>query len=846
MKKLQTSLVLLLLLCTSIMFSQSKAKVSGQVIEQDTKQPLEFATVTIQTTDNQTVSGGLTDINGKYSIDVPPGTYNIKFDFISFKSTAIKSKAITGNTNLGVTLMAPDATLLNEIEIVADRSTVDIKLDKRVYNVGKDMIVRGGSVSDVLDNVPSISVDPDGNVSLRGNDGVTILIDGRPSNLAGSNVAEVLRLLPAESVEKVEVITNPSARYDAEGGGGIVNIILRKGKANGFNGSVVASTGYPDNHGLNANLNYRSDNYNLFSNLGYSYRSSPGNFSTDSEYFDEEGNTTNFVNERRDYERERQGYNASFGADIFLNKTTTWTNSINVRDNDGENPTETYYDYFFADGSFDETRYRYNLEEEESDNIQFSSSLLKKFNDEGHKLDVNLSLAKSNDYEKAQIDDIVIGTTTPEVDNIFQRTLSDEEEDRALAQVDYVLPFGEGSQFEAGYRGSFLELTTDAQTETLENDIWIIDPNFSSLLEYKENVNAFYAQYGSKIGKFSYLLGLRWEDSDIEVNLLDREDFNTKKYNNFFPSAFLSYEFSEGTNASISYSRRINRPRGWFINPFSSLVSNINIFTGNPDLDPSMTDAMEVGFLKKWNKVTLSSTAYVNITKDVYQFVRRESGEFFTQVVGGEDIVNDNNEVIEVIDGEDVRTPIILTSPVNLAKQYRYGFEFDVNYNPYRWWRINGNFNFFKNQIDGDYTYTNFLGETIVQNFDNSNYSWFTRVNSRVSLPLDINWQLNARYTGPRENAQSRYKGIFSADTAISKDILNERATISLNVRDILNSRKRKLTNTLPQVESYTEMQWRERQITLSFTYRFNPSKADKNQEQRGNQQGDGGDFMGK
>ena len=231
MRNLKTSILLLFLFAFLGGYSQGgpgTVKITGKIIDQDTKQPLEFATVTIQTTDNTTVNGGLTDINGDYSIDVKPGTYNIKIEYISFKAVAIKGQSITENTNLGTTPLVPDATLLQQVEVTAERTTVDIKLDKRVYSIGQDMMVKGGSVSDVLDNVPSLSVDAEGNVALRGNQSVTILIDGRPSTLAGSNVADVLKLLPADSVDKVEVITNPSARYDAEGGGGIVNIILKK------------------------------------------------------------------------------------------------------------------------------------------------------------------------------------------------------------------------------------------------------------------------------------------------------------------------------------------------------------------------------------------------------------------------------------------------------------------------------------------------------------------------------------------------------------------------------------------------------------------------------------------
>lgn len=830
MKNIQAKALLLLLFTTFISFGQGNAgnsvKISGQVLEKDTNQPLEFATVTIQTTDETTVNGGLTDVNGEYSIDVPPGIYNIKFDFISFKSVVISAKEINSNTNLGVTAMAPDATLLNEVEIVAERSTVDIKLDKRVYNVGEDMIVRGGTVSDVLDNVPSVSVDVEGNVSLRGNESVTILIDGRPSNLAGGNIAEVLRLLPADAVEKVEVITNPSARYDAEGGGGIINIVLKKGKATGFNGSIVATTGYPDNHSIAANLNFRGEKFNVFSNLNYSYRDNPGNAMTDSEYLDENGNTTGFINERRTNNRLRRSYNGTFGMEWFLNESTTWTNSVAVRKSNGTNPTETYFDNFTPNGDFEFTRFRYNLEDEKDDNVRYSTNLTKKFNDEGHELRIDATIAKNLDYEVSRIDDVVLGTTTPETDNRFERTLNDEDETRSLLQADYVLPFGEGNQFEAGYRGSFTDLTTNSIAETLGNDgNWIENPDFTNLLEYKEYVNALYAQFGSKVGKFSYLLGLRWEDTNIEVNLLNRNEYNDKIYNNFFPSAFLTYEFSEQSSANISYSRRINRPRGRWINPFSSLASNINIFQGNPDLDPSMTDAFDVGYLKRWNKLTFSTSAYFNLTNDSFQFVRRVSGT------------------------TDDGVPITLVTPVNLAKEYRFGFEFNLNYNPYRWWRLNGNFNFFRNETDGDYTfsYTDQNGDMVTnfQNFDFVAYSWFARLNSKVNLPWKIDWQLNGFYAAPQDNAQGRTKSILSANTALSKDVLNERATIGLNVSDIFNSRKRRMYTNLPEVNSYSEMQWRERQITLSFTYRFNMNKNERERAQQREQEEGGEEFMG-
>lgn len=836
MKNLRTIFLLSLLLSSYFSFAQGggNIKITGKVIEQDTKLPLEFATVAVYNTANAVINGGLTDANGEYSIDVKPGTYSVKIEFISFKPATIASREITSDTNLGVTSLAPDAQVLDAIEVVGERSTVEIKLDKRVYTVGNDMMVKGGTVSDVLDNVPSVSVDAEGNVALRGNESVTILIDGRPSSLSGGNVADVLRQLPADSVDKVEVITNPSARYDAEGGGGIINIILKKGKAGGFNGSLIANTGIPENHGLNASLNFRSEKFNIFSNLGYQYRNNPGNSFTNTEYLDRDTNaTTGFINERRENERLQRGFNASFGIELFLNESISWVNSVNFRRNNGDNPTETWYDNYDADGIFEFSRFRYNFEDEKDNNVQFSSSIIKKFNKDGHELKVDFSASMNRDDENAVINDVIVDSADTE-GNSFERTFNKEKESRTLVQADYVLPIGENTRFEAGYRGSFSERLNDARAEIFEDGLWENNPDYTNELEYNEYVNALYTQYGSKIGKFSYLLGLRWEDTNIDVNLLNTGEYNNKKYNNLFPSAVLSYEFSESSNVSLSYSRRINRPRGRFLNPFSGLESNINIFQGNPDLDPSLTNSIDLGYLKRWRLVTLSTSAYLNITDDSFQFVRRT--EYNT----------DENDAIP----DDV--PITYTSPVNLAKEYRFGFEFNLNYNPYKWWRINSNFNFFRNETQGDYTFTyiNNEGETVndYQNFDNSAYSWSTRINSKITLPGKIDWQLNGTYNAPQNRAQGRSVGVASANTALSKDIFKDKATIALNVQDIFNSRKMKNETYIPfRQKSYSEMQWRERQINLSFTYRFNMNKNDKQKQQQRDQQQDNGgeEYMG-
>lgn len=808
-------LVVLTLFISSVLFAQrpdaKKITISGKVIEKGSNQPLEYATIIFENSKTKQLSGGITDENGNFKFDITSGTYNARAEFISFKNVAISQKEFTADTNLGVINMEADAAMLNDVVVIAEKSTVEIKLDKRVYNVGKDMIVKGGTISDVLDNVPSVTVDAEGNVALRGNESVKILIDGKPSGLAGINIADALKLLPAESVEKVEVITNPSARYDAEGGGGIINIVLRKGKANGVNGSVMVNAGDPETYGASVNLNKKSDDYNLFSNFGYNNRNSPGNSLVNSEYFNADGTTSRFINERRKNARNSEGYNANFGIDLNLTNSLTWTNALTFRESDGRNPDNVLFYNFDASNNPTFTRNRLNDQISDDFSMEYSTNFTKKFKKDDHKLTVDMAFSQNRENQLATIYDQILGDPSSLV---TQGTVNKSDQQRNLFQLDYVLPIGEKGRFESGYRGNFSSNLTDFTVSPVSD--------FSNKLEYIEGVNALYAQYGSKLNKFSYFLGVRFEDSKIEVNSITLDKYNTKKYNNFFPSATLNYEFSETSSTSLSYSKRINRPRGFFLNPVSSLSSNINIFQGNPDLDPSLTNAIDLGYLKRWTKLTFNTSAYINITDDSFQFIRKESGLF--------------------VDG----VPVILSTPINLAKELRAGFEFNLNYTPYKWWRLNGNFNLFRNETQGDYVYENFLGDVITQNFDNVALSWFARISSKVTLPYKIDWQTNGSYSAPQSTAQGKTLGVASMNLAFSKDILKDKGTIALNVSDVFNSRKRIMDNEILNVfSSHSEMQWRSRQIMMSFTYRFNKKKTDRDRQPKREDNGGEGDFMG-
>ncbi|MEL0643060.1 outer membrane beta-barrel family protein [Olleya sp. Ti.3.14] len=796
-----------LILCLNLALAQNNDQkmvtIKGKILEKDTNAPLEYATVVFKNTTNPAdLSGGITDASGNYSIEIKSGTYNVSFEYIGFKTEVLPNKSITDNQTFKTQYLSIDAEALDEIEIIAEKTTVEIRLDKKIYNVGKDLTVRGGTVSDVLDNVPSVSVDVEGNVALRGNDNVRILINGKPSGLVGLNSTDALRQLPAESIEKVEVITSPSARYESEGTAGILNIILKRSKLEGLNGAITTNVGYNPSAGINGNINYRTGDINIFNTTGYSYREAPGNSFSSTQY----NSTGNFLDETNTFDRIRKGLTTNFGVEWYVNDSASLTTSVLYRDSDDENNTTNLLEQFDTNRNLLSTTVRLDPEFEEDKTIQYALNFQKNYSDSGHVLTFDFQYEDSSENENSLV----------QVDNVIsERVATLEDQQQILLQTDYVLPIGENSQFEAGYRGNFNTTSTDFQVELLDTDTnqFELSTDLTNLLNFKEYLNAVYTQYGTKINKFSFLLGLRLENTQLTIDQPTTGDYNKRNFTGLFPTVNLNYEFSDRENLTLGYARRLRRPRGFFLNPFPSRSSVTNYFQGNPGLNPSYSGQFDLGYLKRFGKFTFNSSLYYAHATDVFNFVSFDTGD--TAIVNGESL------------------PIIQRTPINLATEDRYGFEFTLTYNPSRNWRVNGNFNFFQNDTKG--TTPNGLS------LDNTNNSWFARINNKYTLPGEIDWQTNLNYRGPSEDAQTKSEGIFTTTMAFSKDLFGDSASIAFNVNDLFNSRKRQQNTTTPTFDAYSEFQWRERSFNLAFTYRFNQKKK---RVERGSYGGDD-DFEG-
>lgn len=797
-----------------------KLKLTGVVVDQETQQPLEYATISLINPKNpKQLQGGITGFDGKFVIDTQAGNYDIVIEYIGFENFTLKGVIIDSSKDFGKIGLQISATALEGVELMAEKTEVEIRLDKRIYNVGKDLTVRGGSVADVLDNVPSVTVDIEGNVALRGNENVRILINGKPSGLVGISGPQGLRQLPAESIEKVEVVTSPSARYGAEGTAGILNIILKKQELLGFNGNFVANGGQthsdviPSNYGGSANINLRKDKFNIFSTNSYNKTLSLGRVDNKNEFFNG-NNPTTYLDESRKPERTNYSFFSSLGVEYYFEEKTSLILSGFIRDRNGEDYTKNILKRLDANQNLIDQSELIELENDNDDARQISLNFDSEMDEEGQKLTAVFQYEENKEDESADIDN-----SLPNRDEIVNEL---EKEKRILVQADYVLPLDKNTQLEFGYRGNFNNQENDYQVfQNLTGD-FAKNTELSNLLVYKEYINALYSQYGKKIDAFSFLIGLRMEDSKIVVDQRTIEDYNEKKYLKFFPTLNLSYEFSETESIILGYSRRISRPRGRFLNPFPSRSSVTNFFQGNADLDPSYSNTIDMGYLKRWDKVTFNTSIYYQKTTDVFIFLAQDSGQ--------EVVINEDESGSELI-----KVPIIIRSPINIAENNRTGFEFTFSYNPSRKSRIFLNFNLFNSETIG-------VHEGV--DLNRTNLSWFSRANAKFTIFKDIDWQLQLFYRGPRETAQSKNKGMIFCSTALNKNIFKKKGTVSFRVSDLFNSAMFRSKTFTPTFTNSVVFRRSLPTFNLSLTYRINQKNTpQKRRPQGGDNGGDGGGF---
>ena len=793
----KTFYIIIVLLSINLNAQQSSISIYGTILDSESNSPLEYATISVYSPNDSIVKfGGISNANGKFNLEVSKGKYNIKIEYISFKEKLIKNINVFKSIDLGAIELVIDQNVLDEVELIGEKTQVEIKLDKTVYNIGKDLTLRGSSVSDVLDNLPSVAVDIDGNVSLRGNQNVRILINGKPSGLVGISSNDALKQFPSESVEKVEIITSPSARYNAEGTAGIINIVLRKNKLAGLNGSISTNGGDPKTFGVSGNINFRTEKINLFTNTGYSLSSYENASLSETEYFNS-SSINNFLNENGSRNTERDSYYQSTGIEYFFNDKTSLVASYLTRKSDSDDITINNINQNFQGDK--KSSKRIENENETDDTKEFSLNLTHEFVNKGN-LTIDYQKEKSNEIESSFISNT---QSNPKfIEYLGEKVITDENQNSELYKIDYVLPIGEDGQFELGYRKSNKFQNTDylVQDEVL-NGNYLINTDLTNNLFYNEKVNAFYTQYGNKKNKISYLFGIRVEESQTIVKQLESNSNSVKKYNDIFPTINLAYELKENETITLGYNRRISRPRSYFINPFPSRSSETSFFQGNPYLNPTYSNGIDLGYLKRLEKTTLNGSIYYKKSDEIFTFINEATGSSV--------MVN------------DILVPVIKRSPVNLSSQEEIGIEFNTNYSHSKNWRIGGNVNFYQSEIIGNYN-------GII--YDSKNLIWSGRLNNYLKLFSSVDWQTRISYRGPQKTAISTRKGSISTNTAFSKDIFGDKMTLTFKINDIFETQKWRLETLSETYKTYSESSWRGgRNFNLSLIYRFNQKKSQSN-----------------
>ena len=785
-----------------IAYSQSQSSqlptISGKVVDESNK-AVAFANVALyQSNDSSLVKGEVTDIDGNFTLQVSPSNYYIKITFLSYQAKVKGNLRLTTESiELGAIQLSASTQNLDEVEVTAERSQMELKLDKRVFNIEKDLSNAGANAAEILDNIPSVQVDVEGNISLRGSQNVRVLIDGKMSSITGTSTADVLRQFSGNMIEKVEVITNPSARYDAEGEVGIINIVLKKEERRGINGSVEAVAGYPDNYRASFNLNYRTEKLNLFTSYGANYRRSPGGGNS---YQTFNGPDTAYIYESES-DRERGGFsnNIRLGSDWFINEKNTITVAGIYQFSDEKNTTELTYRDLFASGELYREVIRTDVEKEDGKTLESSINYTKTFDREDQKFTIDLQWSERDDLEKSDITEENFLTDN----TLFQQSRNVEANKTYLMQSDYLLPIGEDGMFETGVRTTLRTVENDYKVEQLDsNNEFQVLGDFNNNFIYQENIYAAYAMFGNKINQFSYQAGLRAEYSNIGTELKIGGETNSYEYLNFFPSAHLTYELDNKDNFQLSYSRRINRPRFRYLLPFSNFSDARNFYAGNPELQPEYSDSYELGYLKYFEKGSLYSSLYY----------RHRTGVI---------------DRITITDSLGFATRF----PVNLATENNFGFEVNGSYKFNKKISMNANANFYRSISKGSYE---------GQELNNDVFTWNGRMVGKAEILPKLDFQASFNYRAPQQTNQGRQKSLYSLDLSLAKDVLKGKGTVVASVRDVFNSRKRRSIIDTETLYSESEFQWRARQFLVTFSYRINQKKKRGNSDRL---EGDGDDF---
>ncbi|NNC69944.1 MAG: TonB-dependent receptor [Flavobacteriaceae bacterium] len=743
--------------------TESLITLSGSVRDAQTNEPLEYATISIHHAINDSiVAGTSTNKQGKFRFSIPIGTYTLKVQFLSFKLYELKSKLFNDNLNLGVITLQSDDRL-EEVEVVAEKNLFETKFNKRIYNASIDIANLGGNAIDVLNNTPTVRVDDEGLVIVRGGS-ATLLIDGKPQ-FGIDNISTMLKALPSNVIDRVEIITR-SAKYSADGAGGaVLNIITKKRQGLGTNGSVEVHGGIPDNHGFSSFINEDTEKMNLYSTISFNHEDR-------NKYTDIKQGSLNFDQKRLD-KRQKNGLLFNLGSDFYLDDKNTLSASFLI------NATNKNFR-----SNLEEPDFTRNVNDsEDASRIEVALGNKTKFNEDGHELSLNVTYSNTDSDGNSKI------TENRTTESIFQKSLKDQKLDNLLAQFDYKLPLNEKSTIELGYQGTFRFYNNDFNVSEFDPSIndFVTVGNLDDEIGYDEGVHAFYGLYNGSANKFSYSIGLRTEITDITLQQQGLSEVK-KNYSDLFPSVILGYEISEDGYLSLNYSRSIDRPTAAQINPFITFTDERFQTVGNQDLNPFYTNYLELLFDHSFDKLSLASSFFLNFASDQFLSVIQNTGQ-------------------QTSDGQD----IFRRTTINSGDKNILGIDLDVTY------AISKNFSL--NAYISPYFQK--ISNAIDQDYNNENTIWYASGRATLSLNNGFRVRADHIYQSPIKNGLTELRTINFSNVSLSKDLFKKKARLTFRINDIFSSKKFKYESFEANTLTFRDVRF-ENQYLLTFTYRFN------------------------
>ena len=800
--------LLFLVLSTPFLNAQQKVNISGLIVDKDNGAAMQFVNVVVlNTADSSIVVGSLSDEAGAFRLQgVVKGSYLVRFKFIGYNElfVPLEVQGTERQIEMGVVEIVPSALTTGDVVVEVERPLMETSIDKRVYNVDQDLAAKGGTAEDVLQNVPSIEIDQDGRISLRGNANVIILIDGRPSTLSGSSRAAILNSIPAESIERIEIVTNPSAKYDPDGMTGIINIVLKKNKLLGLNGNLSISRGTGNSNNASFGINYRTSRFNLYAN--YSNRNTEGYRNFYSYRERELSGDLEIFNQSRLGRDLNSGNTLKAGFDFNVKEGHTWGVSFTYG-NSSRGRLGLLSNDMTTNAAGTRSWYRNATENTLSKSLDLNTNYQWIFKEKKGELMFDVNYSRSTGRMLGDYDEY--GFTSADEGLYYKERLNNPESGGILtAALDIVNRFADNMQVEYGLKAvvNSNDRTQFREIYDFNSALYIPDVSINNDFRLNEQIYSVYGIFAQKLDKVHYQVGMRLEQALVRPELLTTNQLFKNDYFSFFPSVHVVFPLKKKQDLFVSYSRRINRPGTQSLNPFVEFTDPFNIRYGNPNLRPEYTNSFEMGYNREFKKISINNTVYYRHSTDVLQR-------------------------ITVFD-EQGRGAVTWD---NLNQTINWGYEGVATYKVNKWW---------KNVISVN-VYQLYLITTNPLLNNNSGINW----NAKITSSFDL-WnksaaiQINGRYTAPRVVPQGFVQPGPAVDISFQKSFLKQSLSLTIRVSDVFDTQRFYIETNAPGVYQERIFKWETRRLFLTLNYNFGRLQAGKEQRKSPSSGGGGGDDM--